>query len=415
SAGSHVKPTLSASPSHIVQHGQLVNLTCNSRSKYNMFKLYKEYGTPIPRVHSRIFQNSVILGPMTSEYAGTYRCYEFNHQYSNRFSLHSDPLEIIISGIYRKPFLVALQPLLVNVGWIVNLTCHSEIKYDTFILTSHRNGVIKDSFKLSAKSHFRGSRTEFSIGPMTPDHVRTYTCYGSFLRSSYEWSDSSDPIDIRITGLYKKPSLSALIVPVLMSGENVTLSCISGHRFDMFYLSLEGVSQGHGLPAMQSHNGTFQANFALGPVIQKGNYRCYGSFRNSSHVWSSPSDPLYLPAKGNCTSCTETHSKSNNHRNMCILIGLLVTMIIVFIIILYFCCSAKKNKSQDQASESIMDQEPEVKRTLNRQDGERQEGQEVTYTEFDQRIFKQKLVTHISQIPREFVTNNIVYMEVMKR
>ncbi|XP_051017787.1 LOW QUALITY PROTEIN: killer cell immunoglobulin-like receptor 3DL1 [Acomys russatus] len=374
---SHDKPSLSAWPSHVVQLGQHVSLTCDSHSKHGMFKVYKEHGTPIPHVQDRTLQNSLVLGPVTSEYAGTYRCYEFNPQWSTQLSSHSDPLEIIISGIYRKPFLVARESVLLNSGSTVTLKCHSEILFEIFILTSHKYRIIKDSFNLSAESHLSESYAKFSIGPVTPDHVGTYTCYGSYHEMPYKWSDFSDPIDIRITGLYKKPSLSAQIGPVLMSRENVTLSCISDHRFDMFHLSLEGVSQGHGLPAMKSHNGTFQANFALGPVIQKGNYRCYGSFRNSSHVWSSPSDPLYLPAKGNCTSCTETHSKSNNHRNMYILIRLLVTLILVFVIILYFCCSAKKSKSQDQASESIMDQDPEAKRTLNGQDTDRQEGQEV--------------------------------------
>ena len=101
-----------------------------------------------------------------------------------------------------------------------------------------------------------------------------------------------------LLGLYKKPSLSALMGPVVTSGENMTLSCISEHQFDLFYLSREGVPQGHGLPAEQSHSGTFQANFLSVPLIQADIYRCYGSFRNSSHVWSSPSDPLYLSITG---------------------------------------------------------------------------------------------------------------------
>ncbi|CAO2627316.1 Killer cell immunoglobulin-like receptor 3DL1, partial [Lemmus lemmus] len=63
--------------------------------------------------------------------------------------------------------------------------------------------------------------------------------------------------------------------------------CTSDHQFDMIHLIREGVLQVHGLPAVQSNNWTFQANFILVFMIQKGNDRCYGSFRNSSHVWSS--------------------------------------------------------------------------------------------------------------------------------
>uniref|UniRef100_A0A8C8W6W0 Ig-like domain-containing protein n=1 Tax=Peromyscus maniculatus bairdii TaxID=230844 RepID=A0A8C8W6W0_PERMB len=139
----------------------------------------------------------------------------------------------LLLGIYKKPFLLALQPPLVNLGEKVTLECRSEIMFETFTLTSHKNGTIKDSFELSAEHFYGGSQVNFSIGPVTPDDAGTYTCYGSFNHSPYEWSESSDPIDIKITGLYKKPSLSALIEPVVMSGENMTLTCFSDLQFDM--------------------------------------------------------------------------------------------------------------------------------------------------------------------------------------
>ncbi|XP_059109637.1 killer cell immunoglobulin-like receptor 3DL1 [Peromyscus eremicus] len=391
--GSHDKPSLSAWPSHVVPLGQHVDLRCDYHKESYIFKLYKELGPPIPQFHDRIFYKTLLLGPVTPEFRGTYRCYNYNHQYPNEVSSHSDPLKIIISGIYKKPFLLALQTSLVKAGEKVTLKCHSEIMFDNFILTSHRKKIIKASFELSAESHLGGSHANFSIGPVTPDHAGTYTCYGSYNHTPYEWSESSDPVDIKITGLYKKPSLSALMGPVVMSGENVTLSCVSDLQFDMFHLSREGVPQGHGLPAVQSHSGTFQANFPLVSVVQTETYRCYGSFKNSSHMWSTPSDPWYIPV-------------TDNHRNLHILIGLSVTMILVFLIILlYSCCSAKK---------TIMDQESEVRTTLNRQDPERQEVQEVTYLEFDQIIFKQKLTTPDSQSLKEFSTDPSVYMEVRK-
>nr|XP_042125873.1 killer cell immunoglobulin-like receptor 3DL1 [Peromyscus maniculatus bairdii] len=357
SAGSHDKPPLSACPSYIVPLGQRVELRCDSHSFYYTFKLYKELGNPIPHIQGRLFQRKFVFEPVTTEYAGTYRCYGFNDHYPFKISANSDPVKIIISEIYRKPFLVALQPPLVNLGEKVTLECRSEIVFDTFILTSHKNGTIKDSLELTAEHHHGGSQANFSIGPVTPDDAGTYRCYGTFNHSPYEWSESSDPIDIKITGLYKKPSLSALMEPVVMSGENMTLTCFSDLQFDMFHLSMEGVPKDHGLPSVKSHNGTFQDSFHLGSVVQAGNYRCYGSFRNSSHLWSTPSDPLYILVTVNstrkCTSCTEAYFTTNNRRNLNMLIGQSVTMILVFLIILiYSCCSSKKSKSQEQASES---------------------------------------------------------------
>ncbi|KAM7340418.1 hypothetical protein ACRRTK_001033 [Alexandromys fortis] len=391
-AGSHDKPSLSAWPSPIVPKGQHVEIHCDS-NKHNTSRLYKEHGEPFPQIHDRIFQKRLLLGPVTQAYAGTYRCYDYNSQCPSELSSHSDPLEIIISGIYRNPFLLVLSTPLVKSGEKMTLECRSEIMFDTFILTSHRKQIINGSFQLPAGSYHGGSHANFSIGPVTPDHAGVYKCYGSYNKTPYEWSESSDPVDIMITGLYKKPSLLATRGPVVMSGENITLSCTSDHQFDMFHLFREGVPQGHGLSAEQSHSGTFQANFLLVTMNQSGTYRCYGFFRNSSHVWSSPSDPLYI-------------SVTDNHRNKHILMGLSATMILVFLIILLYSYYFIKTTA-------TVDQESELRPTLNRQDTERQEVQEVTYLDLDH-IFKQKLTTSISHIPKEFSTDPSVYMEVRK-
>ena len=113
-------------------------------------------------------------------------------------------------GIYRKPFLLVLTTPLVKLGEKATLKCNSEITFDIFILTSHRMGVIKDSFQLSAESHRGMSYANFPIGPVTPDHAETYTCYGSYKQTAYEWSESSDPVDIKITGKRVLPGYQPL-------------------------------------------------------------------------------------------------------------------------------------------------------------------------------------------------------------
>ena len=82
----------------------------------------------------------------------------------------------------------------------MTLKCLSEITFDTFTLTSHRMGIKKDSYHLSGEPHIGGSHANFPIGPVTLDHAGTYTCYGSYKQTPYEWSESSDPVDIKITG-----------------------------------------------------------------------------------------------------------------------------------------------------------------------------------------------------------------------
>ncbi|CAO2627310.1 Killer cell immunoglobulin-like receptor 3DL1, partial [Lemmus lemmus] len=199
-----------------------------------------------------------------------------------------------------KPSLSARPSHVVPLGQNVTLTCDTHSEFNIVMLYKE-HGDLKHQFH---KLIFRRS---LLLGPVTPDHAGIYTCYGSYNHTPYEWSESSDPVDIKITGLYKKPSLSALMGPGVTSGENMTLSCVSDHQFDMFHLSMNGVPQGHGLPAEQSHNGTFKANFLSLPLVQAEAYRCYGSFRNSSHVWSSPSDPLYLPVSGKKVILSVSH------------------------------------------------------------------------------------------------------------
>uniref|UniRef100_A0A8C0WGR4 Immunoglobulin domain-containing protein n=1 Tax=Castor canadensis TaxID=51338 RepID=A0A8C0WGR4_CASCN len=197
-------------------------------------------------------------------------------------------------GIYKKPSLSAQPSTLVKNGGKVTLQCCSEVMFETFIFVLHRQKVTKDLLNLSGESYDGGSQANVSIDPLTPVHAGTYRCYGSLNHQPYVWSEPSDPLDIVITGEYqfKKPSISAQPDFVVRSGENVTLSCSSDSSFGMYHLSREGEPQGHCLPAVQSHSGTFQADFPLGPVTHKGTYRCYGSFNGSPYAWSSPSDPL---------------------------------------------------------------------------------------------------------------------------
>uniref|UniRef100_A0A8C9CSZ8 Uncharacterized protein n=1 Tax=Peromyscus maniculatus bairdii TaxID=230844 RepID=A0A8C9CSZ8_PERMB len=131
----HDKPSLFAWPSHIVPLGRHVELQCDSPSDYYTFKLYKELCHPIPHIQGRPFQKKFVVGPVTSEHAGTYRCYGFNDHYPTKISANSDPLKIIISGIFKKPFLLALPTPLVDLG--EKVTLESDIKYFKKELVRH--------------------------------------------------------------------------------------------------------------------------------------------------------------------------------------------------------------------------------------------------------------------------------------
>uniref|UniRef100_A0A4W2CLY6 Immunoglobulin domain-containing protein n=1 Tax=Bos indicus x Bos taurus TaxID=30522 RepID=A0A4W2CLY6_BOBOX len=269
-----------------------VTLQCHSHSPLKRFRLFKTDGKRrLSELQGHHF-NNFTLGPVTGEHAGSYTCSEAY------WSAPSDPLEIVVSGVFQKPSISAHPGPLVQQGQNVTLRCHSLVMFDKFIL-HHENST--GHFQRRGEMLTGGyAPADFSIGPMTLASAGTYRCYGSLRRSPYEWSAPSDPVDIMITGLSKKPSLSAQRGPMVRSGENVTLVCSSESAFDQFHLLREGVNLGRHLAGGQSPRRALQAEFPLGPgtPAHSGVYRCYGSFTCSPYSWSNSSDPLFLSVTG---------------------------------------------------------------------------------------------------------------------
>nr|AAM88894.1 killer-cell Ig-like receptor KIR2DL6 [Gorilla gorilla] len=312
--------------------------------------------------------------------------------------------------VHRKLSLLAYPGPLVKSEETVILQCRSDVMFEHFLL--HREGKFNDTLSLTGELHDGVSKANFSIGPMTPALAGTYRCYGSVPHCPFERSAPSDPLDIMITGLYEKPSLSAQPGPTVQAGESVTLSCSSQSSYDMYHLSREEGGRERRLPAGPKVNGTFQVDFSLGPATHGGTYRCFGSFRDSPYEWSDPSGPLLVSVTGNPSnswpSPTEPSCKTGNPRHLHVLIGTSV-VIILFILLLFFLlhrwCSNKKNAA-------VMDQGPAGDRTVNRQDSDEQDPQEVTYAQLDHRVFTQRKITRPSQRPKTPPTDTILYTEL---
>nr|SYZ74858.1 *025 [Macaca mulatta] len=308
--GGQDKPFCSAWPSAVVPQGGHVTLWCHYRPGFNIFTLYKEDGVPVPELYKRIFWNSFLISPVTAAHAGTYRCRVFH--------------------------------------------------------------------------------------PHSPT----------------EWSAPSNPLVIMVTGLYEKPSLSAQPGPTVPTGENMTLSCSSRRSFDMYHLSREGEAHELRLPAVPSVNGTFQADFPLGPATHGGNYRCFGSLRDSPYEWSDPSDPLPVSVTGNPSSSwpspTEPSFKTGivTHLPAVIRYSVATIFLTILLFFLHRCwCSDKKNAA-------VMDPEPAGDRTVNREDPDEQDPQEVTYTQLDHCVFTRGKITRPSQRPKTPPTDTSVYIEL---
>ncbi|CAO2627341.1 Leukocyte immunoglobulin-like receptor subfamily A member 6, partial [Lemmus lemmus] len=308
--GFYSKPNISALPSSLVTSGGNVTLQCNSHQGYGRYILTKEGEQNVswtqdsqkqPNGHFMAF---FPMGPVTSKHRWAFRCYGYSERTSLMWSMPSETLQLLLSGIiYRKPSLLALPASVVKSGGTVTLKCSSEIVFDTFILVLHKMRLRADPLYLVGEPYDGGIQANISLAPVMPVHTGTYRCYGSVSHQPYEWSDPSDSLDLKTTGFYSKPNISALPSSLVTSGGNVTLQCSSHQGYGKYILTKEGEQNVSWTQDSQKQpNGHFMALFPLTPVTSAhaGTYRCYSSSSQHSYVWSDPSDPLDMVVTDHC-------------------------------------------------------------------------------------------------------------------
>ncbi|XP_039100149.1 leukocyte immunoglobulin-like receptor subfamily A member 5 [Hyaena hyaena] len=183
-----------------------------------------------------------------------------------------------------------------------------------------------------------GDKAKFSITYMTDVYAGRYHCH---YRSPSGLSESSDPLELVVTGFLGKPSLSALPSPVVTSGGKVTLQCASWEKFDRFVLMKEGEPRPSStLDSQRPTSGEFQARFPVGPVNPglRWMFRCYGYDSNSPQVWSQPSEPLELlvsgPSGGPSPPFTGPSPTTGLEKYQKILIGVSVTSVLLLTLLL---------------------------------------------------------------------------------
>ncbi|XP_066230564.1 leukocyte immunoglobulin-like receptor subfamily A member 3 isoform X3 [Saccopteryx leptura] len=296
--GTLPKPTIWAEPGSVIPWGTSVTIRCQGILESQEFHLYRKEKHVLWNSQSPwklMKKGAFSITHMTEHDAGRYHC---NYLSSNGWSELSDPLELVVTGSYRKPNLLALPSPVVTSGGNVTLQCVSVQAFDTFILT--KEGEHRLSWTLDSQSHFRGTyRALFPVDPVTASHRWAFRCYGCHRARPQVWSQPSDALELLVSGVSQKPSLLTQQGPIVVSGQSLTLQCHSDVSYDRFLLFKEG---GIDLPqslVLQPQAGLSQVYFSLDPVRSShgGRYRCYGGHNLSSEL-SAPSDPVDILVAG---------------------------------------------------------------------------------------------------------------------
>ncbi|CAO2627372.1 Leukocyte immunoglobulin-like receptor subfamily B member 3, partial [Lemmus lemmus] len=309
--GIYGKPSLSVQPSPVVSEGSLPTFQCISGKQYDRFVLTKGGPQKLSwmldskyNYSTQQYQATFSVGPVTSSQRWTFRCYNFNKNSPLLWSEPSEPLELLFSGTLHKPTIKAEPGTVITSGSSMDIWCQGTLDAEIYVL--HKDGSQKPwGTQIFQKPE---NKAKFSISNVTYQLAGQYHCYSY---CSAGWSERSDTLELVVTGIYNRKScLTALPGPVVTSGGNVTLQCVSRERYDKFILTKEDQKFLSSLDSQYIHSiRQYQALFSIDHITpdHRGKFRCYGFYKDTLQLWSVPSEPLEINISGESSPSLTNH------------------------------------------------------------------------------------------------------------
>uniref|UniRef100_A0A5F9C6R3 Ig-like domain-containing protein n=1 Tax=Oryctolagus cuniculus TaxID=9986 RepID=A0A5F9C6R3_RABIT len=215
--GTLPKPSIWADPGPLVAVGSPVTLWCQGSLQAEVYHMYTESGRhpweTRPQQDSRHKASFSVIKSMSSHDTGQYCCVYWT---SLGHSQPSDPLTLVVTGMFPAPSLSAQPSPVVASGENVSLSCGSDEAGTAHLLKEGGAGPLHS---LEARySHGAGLwQATFLLGPVDSTQRGIYRCYRGDTNKTRVWSLPSDPLQLEVSGEGPSPVSSVLMVSAGLS------------------------------------------------------------------------------------------------------------------------------------------------------------------------------------------------------
>ncbi|XP_078002087.1 platelet glycoprotein VI-like isoform X4 [Phascolarctos cinereus] len=187
------KPSLWAVPGTVIPWGKSVIVRCHGAEEAQRFLLEKDGSTELKdmlEVPGPWKEAEFFISDIAAQTAGRYRC---QYQSQSYWSELSDPLELMVTGLYPKPSILANPGSTVTIGQDVTLHCESQLRSDRYVL--YKTTGANAPHSLLSTDY----KADFLFPTVMVSHSGTYLCYSFDSDFPYLWSTPRDTLVLKIS------------------------------------------------------------------------------------------------------------------------------------------------------------------------------------------------------------------------